>query len=804
MAKWPDEIDEPLGSARARRLVLEGVSAHGRVVGRLLEMQLEQRYRNREAVNIEVVHTIALPWQAVLLGIEVELDGTTLHGVVKARAHAGDEYEQAITDGDSAVLVTANEDGSYTLSLGNLMPGESCRVRLHYVQILRAEHGSLRLIIPTTIAARYGDPITQGKFEPHAVPKVDPTVEYPFDIRLTIDATLAATRIGSPSHPIAVRALPAQQTGQKTDIEVRLAAQAWLDRDFVLTLDELAQPSGALAAWDPFEHGSGVLMAHLAPQFPPHDERPVSVKILVDCSGSMAGDSIRAARGALRRIVASLRPEDRFSLSRFGTTVEHRCRGLWKVSSASLYSAQRWIEALDADMGGTKMADALVSTLALGGGSGPSDVLLITDGAVHDIEGVLAAAQQSQQRIFVVGVGAGVTQALLQPLARDTSGACEFVAPGEDVAQAIWRHYRRMRSPRVRDARIEWPQGWHLTAHTALPGGVFDGDEIVVFAWCQGHDARALEHPIRLRGTLDGEADIVLAEAIPAFQADHANTLARVAAYHRYLNMRQAREITADPCNEVLAALAERYQIVTDTTGFVLTQRRDDDARALQMPALRQVAAMAVAGSGGYGSIPMFSRRSIQEGDAVSTKHLSAPAERPKERSGVLGTWWAFLKGEPSFKEPEKTPAFWCDGSPYTQDPGQQAAYVGLTPAGVVESLRLNRRKRIDAVLLEALELPQGIRMWLQRLIDAGHPADEVARRFMEALLAHDFPGWPEVARQRKLTTSAHKGSDALRTYMAQMLAGVTPQRWPQAVIDATAGSPVPIPVPTAEGKGKP
>lgn len=334
------------------KLVLQGVKAQGRVVGRMLDMTLEQRFRNPESFNVEVVYTFPLPWHAVLLGLEVELKGQTLVGVVQRKAKAREKYEEAVSEGDSAILVTVNRDRSYTLELGNLMANESCVVRLHYVQILQPEQGSLRLMLPTTLAPKYGHAVRDGGYEPHAAPETSATVEYPFDIRLDIQGELVHAQIGSPSHPVAIRTLPAVGMKETFITQVHLGSKAWLDRDFVLVFDKLTHSSLGLAAWDRLDAGLGVVMASFTPTLPTRQSLPVTMKVLVDCSGSMNGDSIQAARSALQAVLASLRDGDRFSLSRFGDSVEHRCKALWKVAPPSMAAAQRWASRLEADMGG--------------------------------------------------------------------------------------------------------------------------------------------------------------------------------------------------------------------------------------------------------------------------------------------------------------------------------------------------------------------------------------------------------------------------------------------------------------------
>ena len=93
-------------------LVLEGVKAKGRVAGRMLDMTIEQRFKNPEPTNVEVIYTFPLPWHAVLLGLEVELNGETLTGQVKAKVQARSDYEEALSEGNTGILVTVNADRS--------------------------------------------------------------------------------------------------------------------------------------------------------------------------------------------------------------------------------------------------------------------------------------------------------------------------------------------------------------------------------------------------------------------------------------------------------------------------------------------------------------------------------------------------------------------------------------------------------------------------------------------------------------------------------------------------------------------
>lgn len=823
-----------LRSDEGEDLILEGVKAQGRVTGRMLEMRLEQHFRNPGDENVEVVYTFPLPWHAVLLGLEVELNGETLKGLVKAREQARAEYEEALSVGHSGILVTVNPDRTaYTLELGNLMGGECCVVRLQYVQVLQPEQGSLRLTLPTTIAPRYGDAVRDGGFEPHAAPQVSATIEYPFEIALDIVGELVQAEIGSPSHRIALQTLPDAQSQQGRMTRIRLAAQSWLDRDFVLVFNQLSYASMGLAAWDRFDSGLGVVMASFTPRLPTRQSLPVTMKVLVDCSGSMAGDSIQAARSALHGIFSTLQPQDRFSLSRFGDMVEHRSTALWRAAPPALAAAQRWAQQLDANLGGTEMNQAILSTLALPGAD-RSDILLITDGEIEAIEEVLESTRQCAHRFFVVGIGASAAEGLLRRLAEETGGSCEFVAPGEGVQPVIERLYQRMRSPAVRQARIEWMQGSVIHAASDLPGSIFDGDDVVVFARLRAERAESFIGSVRLHGRLDGvEGEICLAEVRPDFIADEANTLARLAAHQRYWQLRQGGERIPALLRKQLPALAEKYQLVTDSSSLILVKQRAEGEQALDMPKLRIVAGMLAAGWGGHGSVaasqePSFadlqsrmrfgvnadraasfpihknpvsfdiSIERIRQIESRAVRKLKHPTRKDKlcavidsmnEVPSFLRKQTASVEEVHALQAPERTVEFWTTGSPAGHggtDRASWSAYDGLTPAGFVEWLRLNPGfTPISYAALRETGLPVAVVEWLEFTMGAGQTEAEVVAAFVQAMTGRRFKRGLSVLSALGIgQLDQEKEGCLLSEQIEDGLAGIRAIQWPVVIFD--------------------
>jgi Ca-activated chloride channel family protein len=331
-----------------------------------------------------------------------------------------------------------------------------------------------------------------------------------------------------------------------------------------------------------------VALASFCAAVPPSaSELPLRLKLLIDCSGSMAGDSIAAAKRALHRILEGLQPADQFSLPVFGSNVVHVVDTLTSASAPAIADVSAKIRGIDATLGGTEMAKALRSVFQIGGPEGAADILLISDGEIMAADSLVAEARGARQRVFVVGIGSAPAEAVLRRLAEATGGACEFVAPKEDVEAGIMRMFCRLRSPRVERVDITWPQTPRWT--TPLPRGLFGGETINVYA---GFDALPTgKVGVELRPFGDGTC-LTATAALPAHCGDNPQ-LARMAAL--------ARIAAADATTQLRLALD--YRLLTDRTNFIVVHVRSEENKATQLPQLQKIAQMHAAGWGGVGSV---------------------------------------------------------------------------------------------------------------------------------------------------------------------------------------------------------
>ncbi len=287
-------------------LALRGVDASARITGLLATTTLVQKYCNDSKDNLELAYTFPLPVAATLLSFSVAIGERHYQGQVLPRSKAEVDYEKAIGEGNSAFRLQEIQPGMYSATLGNVMAGESVEIRLSYVESLAWTGKSIRYRLPTTIAPRYGKP---SGMQPWQRPETDITAEYPLSLTVTLDGVLAQSSIACPSHRIAMQS----STGSLT---IRLAKGATLDRDFILEIENTDIRSLGTQA---FARDTHVAMLTLLPPEMDAPEMRRDVVLVIDCSGSMQGDSLDLAREGIQLALGSLAPNERFGIVAFGT-----------------------------------------------------------------------------------------------------------------------------------------------------------------------------------------------------------------------------------------------------------------------------------------------------------------------------------------------------------------------------------------------------------------------------------------------------------------------------------------------------
>lgn len=439
---------------KARKIIpLKSIHWSGVVEGPLFKYQSVQNYENNTEDTIEISYSFPLPYgKSVITRFTAEINGVVREARALPKKKAKESYEDAMGSGDSPVMLEIEEKDFCNASLGNLKPGEKAIITVEYLQLLEFHGKKARITIPTVLDGRFA---ADARNYPSELMGANANIfaDYACAGELVVKKPFDTGVVSSPTHTI-------KCSHGEEGLKVLLTGKA--DRDFVVDLE--VESTGVLClAKDGSEWAA---LASFIPQVK-HEEQALDLTILVDCSGSMGGSRIEWAKQALLKISQDFKPLDQVSLFKFGSTTE-----LVKVPITTPWDEKfagqvkkfkkSWTEtisSIDADLGGTELAEALEeSSKPFPGGKENSALLLITDGEVWDKSEVLKAAKKSERRIFTLGIGMAPYSNLLSEIAGATGGIYESVYNYTDIEGAVESVISRLRTPMLTSVKVHWPK----------------------------------------------------------------------------------------------------------------------------------------------------------------------------------------------------------------------------------------------------------------------------------------------------------------------------------------------------------
>jgi len=172
---------------------------------------------------------------------------------------------------------------------------------------------------------------------------------------------------------------------------------------------------------------------------------PFSLAIVVDRSGSMAGEKIMRAKESVQLFLSLMEPGDRAALVTFSDSVD-RAEPLTDDMARLKQSA----EAIKAG-GHTALFDAIASGVEIVQNvPGRRAVIVLTDGIANrgalDMNQAIAAAVREDVSVYVIGLGKDVRASRLELIAEETGGFYFFTPSGDGLAEIYETISKRIRS----------------------------------------------------------------------------------------------------------------------------------------------------------------------------------------------------------------------------------------------------------------------------------------------------------------------------------------------------------------------
>jgi len=587
-------------------VVRVGSDVRATIDGRVARVEVEERFRNTGGAIAEGSYLYPLPGEAVFQNFSLWMGDQELRGEMMNAEQARGIYEEIVRRQKDPALLTLAGHGLVRAQVFPIQPGETRKVVLRYTQLLERAGDALR--IRYALGVR-GD--KTGNWRLTLPDEGDYGVPY------------------SPTHQLETR-----RDGGR--LEVTIDTRDGGDIDLFLPLRRGLVGTTVLTHAPGGEDGYAMLL--VAP--PAGEEGPVvprDLSFVVDVSGSMSGQKLDQAKGALRQALATLRPEDRFRLVAFSSGVRQFRDGWAPATQEALREARAFVDNLQAD-GGTNISGALDAVL---GTAVPESrlpiILFLTDGipSVGEQQPDRIAAQASgrigRARVFTVGVGHDVNTYLLDRLAREGRGAAEYVPPDGNVEVAVGNMLGKLRRPALVNLRIvESPVRLVEVSPAQLPD-LFYGEELVLFGRYRGTGRGA----VVIEGERNGRRQRFTAEAEFGAVAGGNEYIAKLWASRRIGDL--TRQIRLEGATEGLIRevreLGLRHGILTEYTSYLVQEPGmvavGRDRQRLDQAALSPAAPAAQTGENAF-------RRAQESGKLSGATTLAAADAAAEAKAEAL------------------------------------------------------------------------------------------------------------------------------------------------------------------------
>ncbi|MBB84619.1 MAG: marine proteobacterial sortase target protein [Deltaproteobacteria bacterium] len=549
------------------------------VAGLIARTRVTQRFTNPTTGWVEGIYVFPLPEDAAVDSLIMRIGERVIEGRVEERARAKQTYERAKSEGRKASLVEQERPNVFTTSLANLGPHETLEVTIAFQEDARFDRGRFSLRFPLVVGPRYipGTPIANGfsrtgwgvntaevpdsAWITPPVTQRGPGRKNPVSVRAEIDAGFPLESVSSPSHPLVVRA-------QRGDVyAVRLDdPDAQADRDFVLEwIPTVGNAPNAALFREEVDGDEYALLMVMPPQTEATSARVSrEMVIVIDTSGSMAGESIIQARRAVREALATLRPEDAFNVIEFDSSFRRLFPDSQSATAEAIAIANAWVAALEAE-GGTNMLPALESALQPGIESrAVRQVVFITDGGVGNERALFSSIEQNlgRSRLYTVGIGSAPNGHFMTKAAQYGRGTFTYIGHPAEVVPKMTALFEKIDSPVLHDLRIDWGEGGVEMWPTRIPD-VYAGEPVVVAARLPKAAKKVV-----VSGKRGGET--VRLELALGGGADHEG-VSRLWARRKVAGLRDSLRSgrSIDDVSAEVAAIGVRHQLVTRWSSLV-------------------------------------------------------------------------------------------------------------------------------------------------------------------------------------------------------------------------------------------
>lgn len=640
------------------------------------ETRVEQVFVNETPRPLEATYVFPLPKGAALSDFALWINGQKTKGEMLEKQKATEIYEGIVRRLQDPGLLEYLGNDLFRARVFPVPANGEQKIEIKFSQVLDYQSALYRYRYPLGATARSLPagwiPTPSGfRCPPNArcvapaPPQGGTLIRQDFTFSAKIASKVPLKSVYSPTHAVQV----ARKGDHAAVVGLEQGAGAALhDLDLYYAVSEKDIGLSLLAWRESDEPGYFLMLVSPKQEFQKGEIIGKRVTLVLDTSGSMAGEKMRNGKNALKYCLSRFSSDDQFNVIRFSTDVEALFPKPQPASGENVKRALTFVDGMEA-LGGTAIDEAMARALADAGEKAdrraPHLVIFITDGeptvGETDEDRIVTNARTSnktQSRVFTFGVGHEINARLLDKLAGDGGGTSEYVRGGKDFEAKVGGFYDKLAHPVLADVSLDLGDIGAYDVYPRKLPDLFKGTQLTILGRYRGPgDAK-----VRLAGYVNGEGkgfDYGTTFPKEMKSADFIPRLWAVRKVGYVLDEIRLKGERPELKDEVVA-LGKRFGIVTPYTSYLVVEderQRTPSSRRSQPPPSRgwspwaaarpaseppagpAPASPPAAASRGYGGSPLAERKALDtaSGEAGIAVARETRAMKEEEQAAVGG-----------------------------------------------------------------------------------------------------------------------------------------------------------------------
>ncbi len=414
------------------RVEITGVDVAIEILEQASVTTMDVSLRNSGGGRLEAEMMMPVPDGAVIKGFTFQGAGSEATAQLLPKEESRRIYESIVSRMRDPAILEFLDSNLVRSSVFPVDAHGTQKVRLVYEALLPSDGTRVDYVLPRSESVEY---------------------EVPWHVTAVIRSASPISTVYSPTHETATK-----RRGAASVVVTTTETAAREPGPFKLSyVRETEGMSATVFAYPDAGAGGGYFLLLAGLPATAHDDlRPVrrEVTLVLDRSGSMAGEKLDQVREAALQILSGLEDGERFNIIAYNDAVDMFAGAPVENTRANVAAAGDYLRKIKSS-GGTNIYDALSEALRQKPVEGTLPIVLfLTDGLPtvgrtnEAVIGEMAVKGNTyEKRVFTFGVGVDVNVPLLERVARDSRATSTFVLPKEDVEAKVALVFRRLAGP---------------------------------------------------------------------------------------------------------------------------------------------------------------------------------------------------------------------------------------------------------------------------------------------------------------------------------------------------------------------